>query len=81
MKKILFHGTQPTVLPGFGTIEPGLVELPDELAAALIAAGEKTGDYSAPEAVPEAAPEAAPEAEPEEAEPHKKARLRAPREE
>jgi hypothetical protein len=77
VRKILFHGTQPTVLPGFGTIEPGLVELPDELAASLIAAGEKTGDYSDPDAV-SAPPEAA--AEESEAEPHKKAR-RTPREE
>jgi hypothetical protein len=76
MKKVMYHGSVATVLPGHGTIEPGLVELPDDLAAALIAAGEKTGDYSDPEAVPEAAPIA----EPEEAEPHKKTR-RAPREE
>jgi len=48
MKKVMYHGTQPTILPNFGAIEPGLVELPDELAAALLAAGEKTGDYSDP---------------------------------
>ena len=90
MKKILFHGEHGTILPNFGAIEPGLVELPDELAADLIAAGEKTGDYSDPEKFGATPPEppllsgtivhdagAAPS---EEAEPQKKAR-RAPREE
>lgn len=79
MKKVMFHGSGPTVLPGHGTIEPGLVELPDELAAALIAAGEKTGDYSDPER-PAPPVESAESTMVEEAEPRKKAR-RTPQEE
>jgi hypothetical protein len=56
-KKIMFHGSEPTVIPCFGTISPGVVDLPEALANQLLAAGEKTGDYSPIDAPPRPRPE------------------------